>query len=485
MHHFTVAELVRGLRSGDYSSSELTQHYLSRIDQHDSALNSYITILAERAIAAAQRADTALRKKDAAPLTGVPIAHKDLFCTAEVRTTCGSRMLDNFISPIDAHVVEQLDRAGVVLLGKTNMDEFAMGSSNENSYYGNVHNPWDEYTVPGGSSGGSAAAVAAGLAPIATGSDTGGSIRQPASLCSVTGMKPTYGRVSRYGMVAFASSLDQGGLIARSAEDCALVLQSMATYDKRDSTAVDYPLPNYMATLTQPLKGKKIGVPQNIYDSRLDPAVADITLAAIDQYRQLGATCMDITLAHNDYAVPTYCVLAMAECSANLARYDGVRYGYQCDNAESVEDLLVRSRSEAFGDEVKRRIMMGTYVLSSGYYDAYYHKAQCMRQVIRDEFVRIFDSVDFIAMPSTPYVSFNLGEKVNDSVQMYLGDTFLVGANLAGLPALSYPAGFATSNRPVGLQLIAPWWHEAQLLNAAHIYQQATDWHRQRPPIAA
>ncbi len=480
MHDKTVAELGVGLRSGEFSSEELTRTFLERIEKYDGTLNSFITVTPELALEQAIAADARIKANDTTPLTGIPFAHKDIFCTQGIRTSCASKILDNFISPYDATVVSRLKSAGIVTLGKTNMDEFAMGSSNETSYYGAVKNPWDTNAVPGGSSGGSAAAVAARLTPVASGTDTGGSIRQPAAFCGITGLKPTYGRVSRYGMIAFASSLDQGGPMTRTAEDAAIVLNAMAGFDERDSTSIDKPVPDYTANLNRSLKGLKIGLPKEYFDEGLDPAVADTIDASIKEYQKLGAEIVEISLPNTHLAVPTYYVVAPAECSTNLSRYDGVRFGHRCDSPENLEDLYKRSRGEGFGDEVKRRIMIGTYALSSGYYDAYYLKAQKIRRLISDDFRKAFEKVDLIAGPTTPSVAFNIGEKNDDPVSMYLSDIYTIAANLAGLPGISIPAGFV-SDRPVGLQLIGNYFEEAQLLGAAHQYQQVTDWHNRRP----
>ncbi len=480
MHNNTVAELSRALQQGKFSSEELTRAYLARIEQHNTDLNCYISVATEQALAAARAADARRSAGGAGPLTGIPLAQKDIFCTNGVKTSCGSRMLDNFIAPYDATTVERFKQAGMVMLGKTNMDEFAMGSSNETSFYGPVKNPWDLAAVPGGSSGGSAAAVAARLAPAATGTDTGGSIRQPAALCGITGIKPTYGRVSRYGMIAFASSLDQGGPMTRTAEDAALLLQVMAGFDARDSTSVERPVPDYSATLNDSMRGLKIGLPQEYFSAGLDPKVAETIDAAIKEYQKLGAIVQDISLPNTHLAVPTYYVIAPAECSSNLSRFDGVRFGYRCKDPKDLEDLYKRSRGEGFGAEVKRRIMIGTYVLSAGYYDAYYLKAQQLRRLISDDFRRAFEQVDVIMGPTSPTVAFNLGEKTDDPVTMYLSDIYTIAANLAGLPALSVPAGFV-GRRPVGLQIIGNYFDEARLLNVAHQYQQVTDWHARVP----
>jgi aspartyl-tRNA(Asn)/glutamyl-tRNA(Gln) amidotransferase subunit A len=480
----TLAELAAALRARELSSDELTRAYLGRIEQHDPRLNSFVTVTGEQALAQASAADAILGRGEGGPLTGIPLAHKDIFCTDGVLTTCGSRMLANFTAPYDATAVANLQAAGTVLLGKTNMDEFAMGSSNETSHFGAVRNPWDTERVPGGSSGGSAAAVAAGLVAAATGTDTGGSIRQPAALCGITGLKPTYGRVSRYGMIAFASSLDQGGVLTRSAEDAALLLGAMAGFDPRDSTSVDTPVPDYVATLGDDLAGLRIGLPREYFGDGVDAGVGTAIEAALAELRALGAETVEISLPNSHLAVPTYYVIAPAECSANLARFDGVRYGHRCDAPRDLEDLYKRSRSEGFGPEVKRRIMIGTYALSAGYYDAYYLKAQRVRRLIGDDFRRAFEQVDVIAGPTAPTTAFRLGERVDDPITMYLSDIFTIAANLAGLPGVSLPAGFA-DGLPVGLQLIGDHFAEGRLLNVGHRFQQATDWHRKVPQAYA
>ncbi len=480
MDYKTIAELSRDLAAKKISSVELTQYFLDRIQKFDKQLNSFITVTPEHALQEAKRADEWRAAGKGGPLTGIPIAQKDIFCTQGIKTTCGSKMLDNFISPYDATVISKFKEAGTVLLGKTNMDEFAMGSSNENSYYGPVKNPWDLERTPGGSSGGSSAAVAAYLAPGATGTDTGGSIRQPAALAGITGIKPTYGRVSRYGMIAYASSLDQGGPMTRTAEDAAMLLNAMSGFDPRDSTSVDSPVPDYTATLNDSIAGLRIGLPKEFFDKGLDSDVAKVIETAIKEYEKLGATVREIHLPNTALSIPAYYVIAPAECSSNLARFDGVRYGYRCDDPIDLEDLYKRSRSEAFGIEVKRRIMIGTYALSAGYYDAYYLKAQKVRGLIRQDFMNAFEQVDVIAGPTSPTAAFKLGEKVNDPVSMYLSDIYTIAVNLAGLPGISIPAGFA-HNLPIGLQLIGNYFTEAKLLNAAHQYQKATDWHTRRP----
>jgi aspartyl-tRNA(Asn)/glutamyl-tRNA(Gln) amidotransferase subunit A len=481
MPNHTIADILRGLEAKTFSSEEITQQYLGAIEKHDGNYNSFITVTADQALAQARAADNARQNGSAGALCGVPIAHKDIFCTEGVRTSCASKMLDNFIAPYNATVVERLANAGVVTLGKTNLDEFAMGSSNETSFYGAVRNPWNTDCVPGGSSGGSAAAIAAGLAPAATGTDTGGSIRQPAALCGLTGLKPTYGRVSRYGMIAFASSLDQGGPMAKTAEDNALLLQAMAGFDHRDSTSMDLPVPDYRAGLNKDLSGLKIGVPKEYFSDGLDPEIASAIEASLDEYRKMGAEIKSISLPHTHLAVPCYYIIAPAEASANLSRFDGVRYGYRCENPKDLDDLYTRTRAEGFGEEVKRRILIGTYALSSGFYDAYYRKAQQIRRLIKQDFDEAFKSVDIIAGPTTPNPAFALGEKVSDPVTMYLEDIYTIAVNLAGLPAISLPAGF-TKGKPIGLQLIGRDFDETTLLAAAHQYQQRSDWHQQAAP---
>ncbi len=481
MHNKSLTELSRELQNKKISSLELTQHFLQRIKQYDSQLNSFITVTEEIALAQAKAADQQIAAGKAGPLTGIPIAQKDIFCTQGIKTSCGSKMLDNFIAPYSATSVAQFNAAGAVLLGKTNMDEFAMGSSNENSFYGPVKNPWDVSKTPGGSSGGSAAAVAARLTPGATGTDTGGSIRQPAALCGITGLKPTYGRVSRYGMIAFASSLDQGGPLAQTAEDVALMLKVMAGYDPRDSTSINQAVPDYTQSLNDSLQGLKIGLPEEYFGEGLDPEIDRAIKEMIKVLEKSGAKTVKISLPHTDLAASAYYVLAPAECSSNLARYDGVRYGYRCQNPVNLEDLYKRSRSEGFGKEVKRRILIGTYVLSSGYYDAYYLRAQKIRRLIRDDFVEAFKQVDLILTPSTPGPAFNIGEKVTDPVAMYLSDVYTIAVNLAGIPGLSLPIGFSQNNLPIGGQLIGSYFSEAKLLNVAHRYQLETAWHQAIP----
>ena len=480
LHAQTLTELKAGLDRGDFSCVELTQAMQARIAQHGENLNAFITVMDDAALAAAQLADEKRAAGDGGVLNGLPIVHKDIFCTRDVLTTCGSRMLENFISPYDASVVERLYDAGAVVLGKSNMDEFAMGSSNETSYFGPVKNPWDLARSPGGSSGGSAAAVAARLAPAATGTDTGGSIRQPAALTNTVGIKPTYGRVSRYGMIAFASSLDQAGVITRSAADAALLLGVMAGFDERDSTSVDHPVPDYVAGLEASLKGLRVGIVRQHFDSGLDDATGEAVREALNVLQAQGATLTEVDLPNLDYCVPAYYVVAPAECSSNMSRFDGVRFGRRADDPEDLLDLYSRSRGEGFGEEVKRRIMTGTYVLSAGYYDAYYLQAQKVRQLISDDFRKAFESVDVIAGPTTPTPAFKLGDKTDDPITMYLNDIYTIGANLAGLPAISAPCGMV-EGLPVGLHLVGPHWAEESLLRTVHQYQSQTDWHRACP----
>ena len=480
MHNLTIAQMIRELRQKTFSSVELTEHFIGRIERLDNQYNSFVSITREQALQQAQQADARLAAGNAPALCGIPLAHKDIFCTKGVRTSCGSKMLDNFVPPYDATIVENYLRDGVVMLGKTNMDEFAMGSSNETSYYGPVKNPWALNCVPGGSSGGSAASVAARLTPAATASDTGGSIRQPASLCGITGIKPTYGRVSRWGMIAFASSLDQAGVMTRSAEDAALLLNSMASFDSKDSTCVDEPVPDYTAGLNQSISGLKIGIPKEYFGEGLSEGTARAVEEAIKTFEKLGATVHSISLPHSHIAVPAYYVIAPAECSANLSRFDGVRYGYRCENPQNLDDLYKRSRSEGFGDEVKRRIMVGCYALSAGFYDAYYAKAQKARRLIQQDFVDAFKQVDVIMGPTSPSPAFEFGAKGKDPVAMYLEDIYTIATNLAGLPGMSIPCGLA-DNKPVGLQLIGNYFAEAQMLNIAHQFQQNTQFHDLAP----
>ena len=489
-HTKSVTELSAMLQAGEVSSVELTRYFLDRIKNSDEKLNSFISVCEEQALAQAKESDEKLKAGNAPALTGVPIAHKDIFCTDGVKTSCGSKMLDNFISPYDATVVKNMREAGVVMLGKTNMDEFAMGSSNETSYYGAVKNPWNLQAVPGGSSGGSAAAVSARIAPAATGTDTGGSIRQPAAFCGITGLKPTYGRVSRFGMIAFASSLDQAGPMGQSASDCALLLNAMAGFDEKDSTCIEKEVPDYFAALEdsadleKPLDGLRIGLPKEYFDNKdggMNAEVEALTKSALEQYKALGAELIEIELPNSGLSVPVYYVVAPAECSANLSRFDGVRYGYRCEDPKDLNDLYTRSRGEAFGSEVQRRIMVGAYALSSGYYDAYYLKAQQLRHLISDDFKKAYEQVDVIMAPATPETAFNIGEKSDDPISMYLSDIFTIAVNLAGIPAMSIPVGFASNNMPVGMQIMGNYFEEAKLLNVAHKYQQATDWHTRLP----
>lgn len=484
LYQQSMTELAGGLAAGDFSAEELTLTLLERIESMDSDLNTIVTLTADRALDAARDADAARGAGDAGALNGLPLLHKDIFCTRDVRTTCGSRMLENFVSPYDATIVERINRAGGVMLGKTNMDEFAMGSSNETSYFGDVKNPWDLARSPGGSSGGSSAAVAARFAPVATGTDTGGSIRQPAALTGTVGLKPTYGRVSRYGMIAFASSLDQAGMICRSVADAALMLGVMAGYDERDSTCIDHPVPDYVAGLDGSLKGVRVGIVKQHFDDGLDAETGEQVREALKVMEAQGAELREVDLPNLDLSVPTYYVVAPAECSSNLSRFDGVRFGHRADNPEDLLDLYCRSRGEGFGAEVRRRILTGTYVLSAGYYDAYYLKAQQVRQLIADDFRKAFADVDVIAGPTAPTPAFRLGEKTDDPVTMYLNDIYTIGANLAGLPGMSVPCGFARG-LPVGLHLVAPHFAEESLLRTGHQYQQLTDWHDRAPEAYA
>lgn len=480
MYQYSIKQLSDALQTKQVSSVELTQYFLNRIKTLDTQVNSFITQTPELALQMAAQADQALAAGNAHPLTGIPMAHKDIFCTDGVRTSCGSKMLDNFVAPYDAHVVTQFKNCHMPILGKTNMDEFAMGSSSESSYYGPTKNPWDLNAVPGGSSGGSAAAVAAGLVPFTTGTDTGGSIRQPAAFCGISGIKPTYGAVSRFGMISYASSFDQGGPMAMSAQDCAWLLNAMVGFDQRDSTSMQIEPTDYTAQLNQSLKGLKVGVPSDYFGEGLDPHVAASVKQAIAEIEKLGAEVVEVSLPNQKLAVAAYYVLAPAEASSNLSRYDGVRFGHRCDAPNDLNDLYTRSRAEGFGAEVKRRIMVGAYALSAGYYDAYYLKAQKVRRLVRDDFSRAFESCDVILGPVAPTVAFNIGEKTDDPVSMYLADLYTIPVNLAGLPAMSIPAGFV-NKRPVGLHLVGPYFSEATLLNVAHQYQQVTNWHQQRP----
>lgn len=486
LHTLSVAKLIEGLQSKQFSSVELTEHFLQRIDSFDKQINSFITVTKEQALEQAKSADKLLAEGDKRPLLGVPMAHKDIFCTQGVLTTCGSKMLHNFAAPYDATIVKNINEAGAISLGKLNMDEFAMGSDNESSHYGAVHNPWDLQRVPGGSSGGSASAVSAGFVPFATGSDTGGSIRQPASFCGLTGIKPTYGRVSRFGMIAYASSLDQAGTFGRSAEDCAYLLQPMAGHDPRDATSINKDVPDYVQALQQagqqasgndkPLAGLRIGIAKEYFGKGLNADVEKQVKAALQQYEDLGATIVEVHITDPEITLATYYMLAPAEASSNLSRFDGVRFGYRCENPKDLHDLYTRSRSEGFGDEVQRRILMGTYALSAGYFDAYYVKAQKVRRLIVNDFNKAFEQCDVIASPTAPTTAYPLKTAV-DPITMYLGDVYTIAVNLAGLPAISMPAGLSDEGLPVGLQLIGKHWDEEKLLSTAHIFQQHTDHH--------
>ncbi len=480
MYNKTIKELSSALQSKEFSSEELVSLYLNRCDSHNADLNCFISLMPETAIAQARSADKKIQAGDVGPLTGIPLAHKDIFCSNGTMTSCGSKMLDNFIAPYDATVVSKLNEAGMVTLGKTNMDEFAMGSTNETSFFGAVKNPWDTERVPGGSSGGSAAAVAAKLAPVATGTDTGGSIRQPASLCGITGLKPTYGRVSRYGMIAYASSLDQGGPITQTAEDAAIMLNAMAGFDERDSTSAEEAVEDYTKNLNESLDGLTIGLPKQYFDEQLDANIESVIQAGVKELEKLGANVKEIELPNSELSIPAYYVIASAECSSNLARFDGVRFGHRCDDPKDLTDLYLRSRAEGFGKEVKRRIITGTYVLSAGYYDAYYLKAQKLRRLIRDDFRAALEDVDVIIGPTAPQTAFKLNEFIDDPISMYLSDIYTVSVNLAGLPAISVPAGFA-DDLPVGMQIIGNYFAESRLLNIAHQFQLTTDWHQQSP----
>lgn len=493
LHLLSTQQLITGLQDKQFSSLELTEHYIKRIDALDSKINSFITHTSETALAQAQVADEMRAQGDKRPLLGVPMAHKDIFCTQGVLTTCGSKMLHNFISPYDATIVSNIDKAGMISLGKLNMDEFAMGSDNESSHYGAVHNPWNLNHVPGGSSGGSAAAVAAGFVPVVTASDTGGSIRQPASFCGLTGIKPTYGRVSRFGMIAYASSLDQAGSMGRSAMDCAYLLQPMIGHDPRDATSIKYDMPDYVQDLNaavtaagddaKPLEGLRIGVAKEYFTSGLDTEVEQAVRAALKQYEELGANIVEVNITDPEITLATYYMLAPAEASSNLSRFDGVRFGYRCENPTDLLDLYTRSRSEGFGPEVQRRILTGTYALSAGYFDAYYTKAQKVRRLIVKDFENAFANCDVIASPTAPTAAYKLGEDL-DSATLYLGDVYTIGVNLAGLPALSQPVGLTSNGLPIGLQLIGQYWQESKLLSTAHLFQQHTDHHLQHSTIA-
>ena len=480
MHQLTLTDISKALAAKQFSARELTTHLLARIEQLDPQLNSFITVSKESALQQADAADELRSSGINAPLLGLPIAHKDLFCTEGVRTSCASKTLDNFIAPYTATVVDKLNKVGCISLGKLNMDEFAMGSSGETSFYGPSKNPWDTQRIPGGSSSGSAVAVAARLVPASTGSDSGGSIRQPAAFTGLTGIKPTYGRISRWGMTAYASSFDQAGFLAHNAEDCAMLLQATAGFDERDSTSAQQPVDDYAAALSLPLQGLRIGLPKEYFSSDLDSRIGDVVNNSIEQLKQLGATFVDISLPSLPHAVPAYYVIASAEASTNLARFDGVRFGHRCENPQNLEDLYLRSRDEAFGKEVKRRIMIGTYALSTGYYDAYYLKAQKIRRLIKNDFVSAFKDVDLILGPTTPNLPWLIGSKTDDPVAAYLEDIYTVPANLAGIPGLSMPAGMI-DGLPVGVQLLAPYFQEARLLQVAHQFQQHTDWHARTP----
>ncbi|MGE6475688.1 Asp-tRNA(Asn)/Glu-tRNA(Gln) amidotransferase subunit GatA [Psychrobacter sp. NPDC078631] len=491
LHLLSTEQLITGLQNKQFSSAELTEHYIKRIDALDSKINSFITHTSETARAQAKAADEMRAQGDQRPLLGVPMAHKDIFCTQGVLTTCGSKMLHNFVSPYDATIVSNIDKAGMISLGKLNMDEFAMGSDNSSSYYGTVQNPWNLERVPGGSSGGSAAAVAAGFVPVATGSDTGGSIRQPASFCGLTGIKPTYGRVSRFGMIAYASSLDQAGSMGRSAKDCAYLLQPMIGHDPRDATSIKYEMPDYVQDINdaeaaagdKPFKDLRIGVAKEYFGTGLDSEVEQAARAALKKYEELGATIVEVNITDPEITLATYYMLAPAEASSNLSRFDGVRFGYRCENPTDLIDLYTRSRSEGFGPEVQRRILTGTYALSAGYFDAYYTKAQKIRRLIVKDFDEAFASCDVIASPTAPTAAYRLSEDL-DPATMYLGDVYTIAVNLAGLPALSQPVGLTTEGLPIGLQLIGKHWQESQLLTTAHLFQQHTDHHLQHSTIA-
>jgi len=480
MLNLSLKEISQALEKKKFTSVELTHFFLNRVKKHNPSLNAFITVDESKSLAMAEKADQLIQSGKKSILTGIPIAQKDIFCADGWKTTCGSKMLDNFISPYDSTVIQKFNNTGAVNLGKTNMDEFAMGSSNETSYFGPVKNPWNLNCVPGGSSGGSAAAVAARLAPAATGTDTGGSIRQPASLCGFTGLKPTYGLVSRYGMIAFASSLDQAGPMAISAEDCALMLDVMTGHDQKDSTSLNRKKENYSNSLDNEIEGLRIGIPKEFFEDGLDSDVQKLIEEALKQYEKLGAKIVDISLPNNHLAIPAYYVIAPAEASSNLSRYDGVRYGYRTKEYDDLMDMYFKTRQEGFGDEVKRRILIGTYVLSAGYFDAYYLKAQKIRRLISNDFKTAYEKCDVIMGPSAPSVAFKSGEKQEDPLAMYLQDVFTISTNLAGLPAMSIPAGFV-NELPVGLQLIGNHFEESKILNVAHIYQKNTDWHLHSP----
>ena len=480
MINLSLKELSEGLKQKKFSSVELTQFFLNRLDLHNSSINAFITIDKDKSLAMAKHSDEIIKEGNQDYLTGIPIAQKDIFCAEGWKTSCGSKMLDNFIAPYDSTVISKFNAVGAVNLGKTNMDEFAMGSSNETSFYGNVKNPWDIKTVPGGSSGGSAAAVAGRLAPAATATDTGGSIRQPASLCGLTGLKPTYGLVSRYGMIAFASSLDQAGPMCHTAEDCAAMMNVMSGHDPKDSTSIQRAKENYLTGINDPIKGLKIGIPKEFFSEGLEPEVEKIIDQGISEYKKLGAEIVEISLPNNHLSIPVYYVIAPAEASSNLSRYDGVRYGYRTKEYDDLMEMYCKTREEGFGEEVKRRIMIGTYVLSAGYYDAYYLKAQKIRRLISEDFKKAFENCDVILGPSAPSVAFPIGEKKEDPLKMYMQDVYTISTNLAGLPGLSMPAGLM-NELPVGIQLIGNYFSEAKLLNIANIFQMNTDWHNLSP----
>ncbi len=483
LYNQTLTELRRLLHAGETSSEEMTRAFLDRIEATDHKINAFLTICREMALEAARAADQRIATGDAEPLTGLPIAVKDIFNTKGVRTTCASRILDNYIAPYDATAFARIKQQGGVLLGKLNMDEFAMGSSNENTAYQPVRNPWNTECVPGGSSGGSAACIAGDQAPAALGTDTGGSIRQPAAHCGVVGLKPTYGRVSRYGIIAYASSLDQVGPLAGSVADCALLLQAIAGYDPADSTSVDMPMPDYSAALTEKIAGMKIGLPKEYFIDGLDPEVRQAVEQAAEVYRSLGAELVEVSLPHTDYATACYYLVATAEASSNLARYDGVRYGVRAADSRDLIDMYTRSRAQGFGTEVKRRIMLGTYALSAGYYDAYYLKAQKVRTLIRQDFSAAFERADVLLTPVAPTAAFRLGEKTDDPLQMYLSDIFTIPVNLAGTCGMSLPCGFTDSGLPIGLQLIGKPFDEPTILRAGHAFEQATEWHKRKPSL--
>ncbi|MGP5373245.1 Asp-tRNA(Asn)/Glu-tRNA(Gln) amidotransferase subunit GatA [Psychrobacter sp. JB193] len=491
LHLLSTEQLITGLQDKEFSSLELTDHYIKRIDALDSKINSFITHTSETARAQAKAADEMRAQGDNRLLLGVPMAHKDIFCTQGVLTTCGSKMLHNFVSPYNATIVSNIDKAGMISLGKLNMDEFAMGSDNSSSYYGTVQNPWNLERVPGGSSGGSAAAIAAGFVPVATGSDTGGSIRQPASFCGLTGIKPTYGRVSRFGMIAYASSLDQAGSMGRSAKDCAYLLQPMIGHDPLDGTSIKHDIPDYIQDIEdaeaaagdKPFADLRIGVAKEYFANGLDSEVEQAVRAALKKYEELGATIVEVNITNPDITLSTYYMLAPAEASSNLSRFDGVRFGYRCENPKDLIDLYTRSRSEGFGPEVQRRILTGTYALSAGYFDAYYTKAQKVRRLIVKDFEDAFANCDVIASPTAPTAAYKLAEDL-DPATMYLGDVYTIAVNLAGLPALSQPVGLTSDGLPIGLQLIGKHWHESKLLSTAHLFQQHTDYHLQHSAIA-